>query len=189
MYYPTGSSSITPAKQRGVALIMALAFLVLLTILGLTALNTTALEEKMAGNVKDKNAAFQAAETAISAGESWLYNKLDRPQPNSSTGVYLYDSTALDTWETVNWSGTSNLLVYPNNPDQTISGGLSSRMVNSQPKYIVEDMGDFTFSGDSLNIPANYKGKGKTVLRITSRGTGGTDAAVAMVQVTFGREY
>ena len=50
-------------------------------------------------------------------------------------------------------------------------------------------MGDYTFSGDSLNIPANYKGKGKTILRITAQGTGGTNAAAAMIQVTFGREY
>ncbi len=186
--YPTGPTHMTLRTQQGVALIMALVFLVLLTILGLTALNTTSLEEKMAGNVKDKNAAFQAAEAGISGAESWLYNKIDRPQPNSSAGVYLYDSTAASApWETVNWSSTSNLVVYPNNPDQTVSGGLTK--VNTQPKYIVEDMGDYTFSGDSLNIPASYKGKGKTILRITAQGTGGTDAAVAMIQVTYGREY
>lgn len=181
------STSRIVNKQQGVALIMALVFLVLLTILGLTAMNTTSLEEKMAGNIKDKNAAFQAAEAALSGAESWLFNKIDRPQPNPSQGIYLFDSTTADLWESVSWPGTSNLVVYPNTPDQTISGGLTK--VNTQPKYIIEDMGDYTFAGDSLNIPSNYKGKGKTILRITARGTGGTDAAVSMVQSTYGREY
>ncbi len=52
------------AAQQGVALVLALVFLLLLTLIGITALGTSSLEEKMANNVKDKNLAFQAAESA-----------------------------------------------------------------------------------------------------------------------------
>ena len=52
-------------SQHGSALIIGLIFLVLLTVVGITAMQTTTLEEKMAGNQRDRSVAFQAAETAL----------------------------------------------------------------------------------------------------------------------------
>ena len=52
--------------QRGVVLITALVFLVILTLLSITALSTNTLEERMAANSQDVNRAFQAAESGIS---------------------------------------------------------------------------------------------------------------------------
>ena len=58
--------------QRGTALVMTLVILLLLTMLGITAINTSTLEERMAGNTKDQNLSFQAAETALRAAEAWV---------------------------------------------------------------------------------------------------------------------
>ena len=58
--------------QTGVVLVISLIILLLLTIIGLTAMQTTALEEKMAGHLRDKNLAFQAAESALRAAEDSL---------------------------------------------------------------------------------------------------------------------
>jgi len=63
---PNGFRSV-PARQRGVALVIALVVLFILTILGVSALVSTALEGLMAGNVQEQNRAFQAAETGIDA--------------------------------------------------------------------------------------------------------------------------
>ena len=41
--------------QRGAILIISLIMLLVLTILGVTGMRTTVLEEKMAGNLRDKN--------------------------------------------------------------------------------------------------------------------------------------
>ena len=58
--------SIHPiSEQRGATLAIVLIFLVLVTLIGVTAMTTTTLEEKMAGNLKDQNLAFQAAESAL----------------------------------------------------------------------------------------------------------------------------
>jgi len=54
-----------PASQRGVVLVTALVFLVILTLLGITSMSTNILEEKMAANSQDINRAFQAAESSI----------------------------------------------------------------------------------------------------------------------------
>jgi type IV pilus assembly protein PilX len=51
--------------QRGAALLTALVFLVLLTMLVLSSMNTNIMEERMAANSQEVNRAFQAAETGI----------------------------------------------------------------------------------------------------------------------------
>ena len=52
-------------RQRGAVLIVALLFLTILTILGVTAMTTTTYEERLAGNARDSSTAFQAAEAAL----------------------------------------------------------------------------------------------------------------------------
>lgn len=52
-------------RQRGTTLIVAMIILMVLTMLGVTALNTTTLEERMAANSQEVNRAFQAAEAGI----------------------------------------------------------------------------------------------------------------------------
>jgi len=51
-------------------LIMALAILLVLTIIGVSAVSTTNLEQRMAGNMQLKNAAFQGAESQIRWAEN-----------------------------------------------------------------------------------------------------------------------
>lgn len=174
-------------RQHGAALIIALVFLLLLTLLGVTAMGTTSLEEKMAGNLRDKDLAFQAAETGLIAGETWIDNQLKEPEPNNSLGIYEFDSNSAQwIWDTVNWKGTSNLVVYPNTPTQTVSGGLSG--VKTQPKYIIEVLAHVPEQGGSLRMNTTT-GSGTTILRITARGTGGTNNAVAMVQSTYQKAF
>lgn len=55
------------ARERGAALVIALVMLLILTILGITAMNTASLEGKMAGNTQEQNQAFQAAESGINS--------------------------------------------------------------------------------------------------------------------------
>jgi type IV pilus assembly protein PilX len=53
--------------QRGVALVMALVILLVLTILGVAAMNTTTLEERMAGSSQEVTRAFEAAESGVNS--------------------------------------------------------------------------------------------------------------------------
>lgn len=56
-------------KQSGAVLFVGLIFLVMLTMLGVTALQVGTVEERMAGNSRDRNLAFQAAESALRDAE------------------------------------------------------------------------------------------------------------------------
>lgn len=62
---PVLLSLCTAYRQRGVALLVALIFLVILTLLGLTAMQSSVLEEKMAGNMRDRAIAMDAAYAAL----------------------------------------------------------------------------------------------------------------------------
>lgn len=57
------------SQQRGAVLLVALIMLLLLTILGAAAMRDTNLQERMAGNMRDHNLAFQAAEAALRFAE------------------------------------------------------------------------------------------------------------------------
>ena len=52
-------------QQRGAALITALVFLTVLTLLAIASMGTNTLEEKMAANAQEVNRAFQTAETGL----------------------------------------------------------------------------------------------------------------------------
>jgi len=64
------TSTLTPQRrQSGAILVIALMFLVLLTIIGVSSISGVTLEEKMAGNLYQQNLAFQAAESALRDAE------------------------------------------------------------------------------------------------------------------------
>jgi type IV pilus assembly protein PilX len=60
------------AKQRGMVLVTSLLLLVVVTILAVGMFRSFGLDEKIAGNVREKHRALNAAETAEQFAESWL---------------------------------------------------------------------------------------------------------------------
>ncbi|EJM68678.1 hypothetical protein PMI29_02152 [Pseudomonas sp. GM49] len=63
-------SLMTCYTQRGMALLVSLVFLLLLTLIGLSSMQSATLQEKMAGSVALRNQSFQSAEAALRVGES-----------------------------------------------------------------------------------------------------------------------
>ncbi len=59
-------------KQSGAALVTGLIFLVILTLLGISAVRTASMEERMSGNLRDRNLALQAAEMALRYAEQHI---------------------------------------------------------------------------------------------------------------------
>lgn len=60
----------TRRSQQGVVLVVSLIFLLLLSLLGLASIQSATLQERMAGNQRDHDMAFQAAEAALRWAES-----------------------------------------------------------------------------------------------------------------------
>lgn len=59
-----------PQTQRGMVLLVTLVFLLLLTVIGLSSMQSANLQEKMAGSVSLRNQSFQTAEATLRVGES-----------------------------------------------------------------------------------------------------------------------
>lgn len=90
-------------RQQGAALIMALAVLVLLTILGISAMKSSTLEYRMATSIQDKSTAFQAAESALA--ESMNSVTLN---PNQASTYNYTGKTGVSATVTTSYSGSSN---------------------------------------------------------------------------------
>jgi type IV pilus assembly protein PilX len=58
-----------PGRQRGTILVVSLLLLLVMTVLALSASQTTRLQERMAGNARDLDLAFQAAEAGLREAE------------------------------------------------------------------------------------------------------------------------
>ncbi|MEN6585229.1 MAG: PilX N-terminal domain-containing pilus assembly protein [Sulfuricella sp.] len=58
-------SGRTPQRERGVTLVIALIFLVMLTLIAVTAAQNSGQEERMAGNTRQRDLAFQAADATL----------------------------------------------------------------------------------------------------------------------------
>jgi type IV pilus assembly protein PilX len=65
-------TAIHPQRQQGLSLIVALVFLIILAMLGVTAANVATQQERMAGHTRDRNIALQAAEAALKDAEQNL---------------------------------------------------------------------------------------------------------------------
>ncbi|MGZ4978820.1 MAG: pilus assembly PilX family protein [Methylobacter sp.] len=177
--------------QSGAVLIVSLIMLLLLTLIGTTSMQSTSLEEKMAGNIRDENLAFQAAETALRAGEAIV--AINPPSfsvgGNGTGGTGLYTTVgngaqASGYWQTVDWSSNTAVATY--------TGG-SLNHINSAPRYIIEELPSTTVTGSTSNtggsLESGTAGTSQTVswYRITARGTGGSDNSVVMVQSIYKR--
>ncbi len=60
------------ARSRGVILVVGLLFLLAITLLSLAMVRGVGLQEKTAGNTRDKERSFEAAQSALAFGEWWV---------------------------------------------------------------------------------------------------------------------
>ena len=62
---PPLRTQVVPLRQRGVSLLVVLLLLVVMSILGIAVLRSSAMQERMSANMVDRNEAIQAAETGL----------------------------------------------------------------------------------------------------------------------------
>ncbi len=80
-------------QQRGVVLISSLLLLLVVTIMALSMFRSFGLQEKIAGNVREKHRALQVANSAQQYGEWWLANQSGAIYAVASGGAAYADTT------------------------------------------------------------------------------------------------
>lgn len=158
---------VTIQAQRGMALFVSLMFLLLLTIVGVAAMQNASMQEKMAGNTKLKNESFQYAEAALREGEGVVMHKLtstDCAEHLDSQGPDLAGATQAtggpcDTW-------------------------LSA--ADNRASYYIQKLG---ISKNATGVPLNSKGEKIAVrlFRVTARATVGNSTSV--VESIYARSW
>ncbi len=90
------SYSFSSRNQNGAVLIVALVMLLLLTIIGISSMRGTSMQERMAGNLRDQSQAFQAAETSLRRGELAVRNMSITTIQNLTTAPSWQNADAID---------------------------------------------------------------------------------------------
>ena len=137
-------SNPSPRHQQGAVLAISLIILLLMTIIGVSAMQSTTLQEKMAGNLRDSNLAFQAAESALRDAENYLFTAASLPSFSSScTNSFCIPAAPSDTpqWKKKNASNVT----YWNDDTKTRrygtdTGATSLPSVSKQPRTLLEEL-------------------------------------------------
>lgn len=162
-------------KQQGATLIVSMIFLLVLSIIGLAGMEVTGLEERMAGNMRDRGMAFQSAEAALLDGEDYLESIVVLPAFDGTDGLYSIPTNGDKNWEEVDWASSSAVRSY---------SGSGFDELASPSAYIIEDLAAAA-SSDSLElgVPADTK----RFYRVTSRAEGLSDTTEVMIQTVYKR--
>ncbi len=173
--------NIVGRKQTGVALFISLVLLLILTIIGVSAVQTTSLEVRMSRNEHDTLLAFQAAESALRDAEVQLEGVANTAAFNGTNGLYPIADLGLDdVWEDANvWTG-ANSVVTANDIDGTAADA----------RYIIEYLGAVVREENAHQQGDPYAEGGVDrieIFRITARGVGGTANSTVLLQTTYGR--
>ena len=149
-----------PTRQKGVSLLVAVVFLLVLALLGISALQSSMLQEKMATNTRNRDLAFEAAEAALREAEatltSWRTLAIPTHDPALDNDPAYWTSTADWSDGTCTAAGTSC---------RVMSTLLAK--VAAQPKYRLEKMAPVSTS---------------EYYRVTARGTGVDTDTIVILQ-------
>ncbi len=165
------------AEQRGAVLIVSLLILLVMTLIGVTAMTTSNVEQKMSGNQSDLNVAFQSAEAALRDAEAYIQSIAAVSAFNGgTTGLYTTTAT-VDPFANATWSSSSS---------RGYSGTLTD--AGTAPRYVIQlvKIG----APDPLMISNTGDGTGNSAVntfRITARATGKTSNSYTYLQEHYGR--
>jgi type IV pilus assembly protein PilX len=159
--------------------------ILLLTIIGLASIRGSDLQERMAGNMRDRNLSFQSAEAALRSGElvSSGLSGLAVPRAINTNGYFdnLNNSAGVPPrpalWTKVDWETNTYSIQLA---DDTIT------KVAEQPRYVMEKIVvPFDTANQGGGIDAGSPQDDKLYYRVTSRGLGGTTDSEVVLQSTF----
>lgn len=179
------------ARQSGLTLFPAMMFLLVMSIIAVSALNNTLMQEKMVANAKDANVAFQAAEAGLRDAEADVSRNISAATPFSSACASGL-CTAPSTWPTpssadisklIDWSDTSKTRTYG---AYTAAPALPT--VAAQPQYVMERLSTLPVGpGGSIGLGcgSGCVHSGGSAYRLTVVATGVRPETRVILQSTY----
>lgn len=196
--YPFRSLQRAPRAQRGVVLVVALIFLLLITILAISASGTSLMQLRLAGGLRSSQMADFGAESGLRGAEWRLWTASNgSPLACTSNGpvCYTYDpataNATVDAFRTSpGWVATGGTTFSAGT--LTAASADKTFKLTKDPVYMIEDLGLEVPSGSGAQAESGQSagGTGNTsvdshIYRITSRSTGANDNTVRVLETTF----
>lgn len=180
-------------KQQGAALITALVFMGILTMLGISAMRSNTLDIKIHNAMKDRSNAFQCAEAALRQGEIFIQNANGRPLDDGD-GSSVPSQSLTEVWAPA--ATTLNDLVNQNASWWTTNGWADAVLSDTDLRvgcansanYIVQSLGGIGNESGCLSFECLAKSQ-TDGYRISSRSEGVSSNAMVILQSTFTRKF
>jgi len=165
------------ATQKGVVLIVALIILMAMTIISVSSMSSSTLEERMAANLKDREVAFQAAEATLRYAEDQVQAGISSGNFNTTcNGGYCQSDQQSATTYPEYWTDATLDVWNDNNKHLTYTVTGSA----APAKFIIEFMG-----GQIQNFSTGPQATDPIIYRITALGVGLTTTSTVMLQSTY----
>lgn len=164
------------STQQGIALVISLLLLLAITLVAVSSMQSSLLQERMSANLYDKQLSYQQVEAALLEAEV-LLNVNDPVALIDGLGVYdLPVAGAEDRWNdtAVQWLSATAL------DDQNTTNAV----------YLIEYMGDWPYPPECADVASKDKisvGCLSPTFRITARTVSDNGRAVVMLQSLFRR--
>lgn len=169
-------------RQSGAVLAVSLLILLVMTLVGVSSMQSTVLEERMASNTREREQAFEAAEAALRGAEAFINSSVAITSSFDTDGSDgLYGDTVHDIWRTLAWGATDST-EFSNFQTTYASGG------SYKPRYIIEHYG--TTSNNEYNLDNYGEGSGEAeteLFRITVKGVGANNKSPVYLQSAYGK--
>ncbi|MDR0634307.1 MAG: hypothetical protein LBF91_04950, partial [Azoarcus sp.] len=180
-----------PRHQRGSTLIVAMVLLLVMSLLAMTSLRGTNMQERMSANAHDRDLAFQTAEAGLRMGEhqaeKWATGAITPPAEttgcpaaNPGTGLYVMSAATHDACTPL-WERQANYWHHANaEPDIAFD----ARGLSRAPYYIVE----LISANASCNPGASTSSARCKRFRITAASDDGGGRARVVLQSIYATE-
>ena len=170
----------TLGKQTGAILVTSLLMLVTLTVIGVSVMQMTRIQERMAGNARDTNMAFQGAEAGVRDGEDQLRLQVARPDGCSTAGCLWWQRSFLPVL-----SDRSAAWWNANARDYGVDGSQDMTELDTDPQYLVEELREVP---DDLTV-GHGPPSSRDFYQVTARSTGVSGNANTIVQSTYVKRF
>mgnify|MGYP001819286891 FL=1 len=169
-------------KEQGAVLIVSLVMLLIVTLIAVSSMQGTVMEEKMAGNTRDRNLAFQTAESALREAETYVAGLASMGTFNGSNGLYGLTDSEPDYVNSATWSDATNHVV-----------GSEPHGSYAAPRYFIKHYTTVNGTTGALNMSGSGDNKGSgdiTIFKVTARSSGAsTDSAEVILRSYYGRTF
>lgn len=193
-------NSQLPSRQQGAVLIIAMVLLLVMSLIGLSSVVSSTLQEKMASNSQQRALSRYAAESALRAAEAYLTANINATSQlakfdGTTNGLYAaypvpgilfindlakleaeFNPSTKSVSEPESWEAGNSVEVLE----------LSAKVVSTRPRYAIEYVGRRSQGGTPVWSPSGPIERGAPhIFKITAIGWGRDPSVYSVLQSHF----